>query len=192
MRKKLVVAATAGALTGLTGLAVAVPVLAHTDRGDGTSASVVDRVRDALSGLVEDGSISAEQADEVAGVLGAAGIGGHGGPGGHDGHGGHGGGRGLDVAAEALGMTHEELHTALEAEGATLAQVAEDRGVAVDPLVDALVTEEQEGIAQAVEDGRLTQEEADQRLADLEARVTDRVESTWEDHRRGGGRGGSD
>ena len=44
-----------------------------------------------------------------------------------------------------------------------------------DVLVDALVAAETERITQAVTDGRLTQEEADERLADLEARVTERV-----------------
>jgi 3-hydroxyisobutyrate dehydrogenase-like beta-hydroxyacid dehydrogenase len=181
VRKKLVVAAAAGALT-LTGLAVAVPALADTDPADSRSASVVDRVRDALSGLVDDGSITREQADEVAGALSAAGFGGHGRHGGH----------GLEAVAQALGMTHDELHTALEADGATLAQVAQDRGIQVATLVDVLVAAGQERIAQAVADGRLTQEEADERLADLETRVTERVGSTREDHPRGGGRGGHD
>ena len=59
----------------------------------------------------------------------------------------------------------------------------------VDTLVDALVQAQQDRIAQAVEDGRLTQEEADERLADLEARVTERVNS--DDPVRGHhGRGG--
>jgi hypothetical protein len=46
--------------------------------------------------------------------------------------------------------------------------------------VQALVAAEQERIAEAVADGRLSQEEADERLADLEQRVTERVESEVE------------
>ena len=180
MRKKLVVAATAGALT-LTGLAVAVPAVAATDDTDGTSTSVVDRIKDALSGLVDDGSITQEQADEVATTLDQSGIGGHG----HHGGGWH----GVEAAAETLGMTEDELRTALEAEGATLASVAEQQGVAVEALVDALVTAKQERIAQAVESG-MPQEVADERLADLEQRVTEWVDSTREDRPWGGGRGG--
>ncbi|WNV77130.1 hypothetical protein [Geodermatophilus sp. DSM 44513] len=180
MRRKLVVAATAGALT-LTGLAVAVPAVAATEETDGTSTTVVDRIKDALSGLVDDGSITQEQADEVATTLSEAG------PGWHGGH--HGGWRGLDTAAETLGMTEDELRTALDAEGATLAQVAEDQGVEVDTLVDALVTAMQEGIAQAVEDGGMPQEVADERLAGLEEKVTEWVNSAQED-RPWGGRGG--
>ena len=170
MRKKLVVAAAAGALT-LTGLAVAVPALAETDETGSTSSSVVDRIKDALSGLVQDGSISQEQADEVATTLDDADLGWHG-------H--HGGWFGLDTAAEALGMTEDELRTALEADGATLAKVAGEKGVAVDSLVDALVKAKQERIAQAVESG-MPQDVADERLADLEQQVTEWVNSTHED-----------
>ena len=176
MRKKLVVAAAAGALT-LTGLAVAVPAVAQTEDTDGTSTSVVDRIKDALSGLVDDGSISQEQADEVATTLGDSGFGGHWG---------HGGWHGLEAAAESLGMTEDELRTALQAEGATLAKVAEEKGVAVDTLVDALVTAQREGIAKAVESG-MPQDVADKRLADVEQRVTEWVNSTHEDRPWGHG-----
>jgi len=176
VRKKLMIATAAGVLT-LGGVAVAVPVLADTDG----ETSVVDRIKSALSGLVDDGSLTQEQADEVATTLGDAGLG----RGGH-----HGGDRiGLETAADALGLTEAELRTALEPDGTSLADVAQDRGVDVGTLVDALVQAQQDRIAQAVEDGRLTQAEADQRLADLEARVTERVNS--DDPVRGHhGRGG--
>ena len=175
MRKKLIIASTAGVLT-LGGLGIAVPALADTGASSG---SAVDRITEALSGLVSDGSITQEQADEVASTLDEAGIG-HGG-----GH--RGGGLDLSAAATALGMTEDELRTALEADGTTLAEVAEQQGVEVDTLVDALVTAQQERIAQAVEDGDLTQEQADERLADLEERVTDRVNSARPDGGRGHG-----
>ncbi len=181
MRRKLIIATTAGALT-LGGLAVAVPATAGSDAA---GASAVERITEALSGLVSDGSLTQEQADEVADTLSEAGIGGPGG---------HGGGRGgghldLAAAASALGLTEEELRTALEADGTSLADVAEEHGVPVDALVDALVTAAQEDIAAAVEDGELTQEQADERLADLEERVTERVDS--DDLGRGSrGRGG--
>ena len=176
MRKKLIIATAAGVLT-LGGVAVAVPVLADTDG----ETSVVDRIKSALSGLVDDGSLTQEQADEVATTLSDAGLG-------HGGH--HGGDRiGLETAADALGLTEEELRTALEPDGTSLADVAQAQGVDVGTLVDALVQAQQDRIAQAVEDGRLTQAEADQRLADLEARVTERVNS--DDPVRGHhGRGG--
>jgi hypothetical protein len=169
VRKKLIMATTAGALT-LTGLAVAVPALAEEGPTDAASSSVVERITDALSGLVTDGSLTQEQADEVATTLNEAGIG--------RGHGpGHGGRLDLSTAATALDLTEDELRTALEPEGTTLAQVAEDQDVPVDTLIDALVQAEQERLAAAVEEGRIAQDEADQRLADVEERVTERVNS---------------
>lgn len=191
MPRKIIIATTAGVL-GLAGLGLAVPALAAAD-GTGTGApSAVERITEALSGLVTDGSITQEQAGEVATTLSDAGIGPGGHHGGHQGghQDGHHGGRGmdLDAAATALGMTRDELHTALEPDGTTLAQVAEDQGVAVEDLVAALVEAHEEKIAQAVEDGRLSQEEADERLADVEERVTERVNS--EVPERGGHRHG--
>ncbi|MGY1802419.1 hypothetical protein ACI78T_03960 [Blastococcus sp. SYSU D00922] len=166
MRKKLILATTAGVLTLGGGVVFAVPALAD----DETATTREDRIRDALSDLVEDGSITAAQADEVAATLADVALGGPGG---------HGGGFrfGLSAAAEALGMTEDELREALRADDTSLADVAEAQGVEVDVLVDALVAEAQQRIAQAVEDGHLTQEEADERLADLEERITERVNS---------------
>ena len=74
MRKKLIIATTAGVLALGGGLAFAVPALA----GDETSTNREDRIRDALAGLVEDGSITDAQADEVATTLAESGLGGHG------------------------------------------------------------------------------------------------------------------
>jgi len=183
VRKKLVIAASAGVLT-LSGLAVAVPALADPSAASAAGASAVERIKNALSGLVSDGSLTQEQADEVATTLDAAGLG--------DGRGGHGGGGRLDLgaAATALGMTEDELATALQADGATLATIAGQQGVPVDTLVTALTDAAEDRIAQAVSDGRITQEQADQRLADLAERITERVESTDADRHGGAGRGG--
>lgn len=172
MRRKLITGVTAGVLT-VGGLAVAVPALAD-DR-----SPALARIQEALAGLVDDGTLTQDQADEVAETLDEAGIGG---PGGRLGWG-WGPGPGLDVAgealdavAEALGLTEEELRTALREDGATLARIAEERGVAVADVVDALVEAAQERIADAVDDGRLAQDEADDLLADLEDRIAERVD----------------
>lgn len=169
MRKKLITLTTAG-LIAVGGAAVAVPALAATDTSSTATATAgslqVDRITEALAGLVTDGSITQAQAEQIATTLDAADLGG-----------GHGGGRDLSTAATALNMTEDDLRTALQADGATLATVAEAQGVSVDTLIDALVTAGQERITQAVTDGELTQEQADERLADLETRVTDRVNS---------------
>lgn len=163
MRKKLIIATTAAVLT-VGGVAVAMPVLADTS----DSAPAAERVREALTSLVDDGSITAEQADEVATTLSEAGLG----RGGH--HRGH---LDLATAATVLDMTPEELRTALAPEGTTLADVAESRDVELDTLIDALVEAREQRIVQGVEDGRLTQDQADERLADLRERVTERVNS---------------
>jgi hypothetical protein len=85
-------------------------------------------------------------------------------------------------------MTEAELRTALEG-GSTLAKVAEGKGVPLDTLITALVDAEKTRIAQDVTDGRLTQAQADARLADVTQRVTDRVNSTRPPHPDHGGRG---
>ncbi len=95
----------------------------------------------------------------------------------------HGHGRGRhggcnnEAVAEVLGLTTDELHAAREA-GQSLADVAEQQGVAVDEVIRAIVTEKADHIAEEVASGEITQAEADQRLADLEARTTERVNRT--------------
>ena len=181
MRNKLIIAGAAGALT-LAGLGVTLPALADDDTAPGATSSE-DRIRDALSGLVDDGSITQDQADEVATTLSDAGLGGPHGPGGARGPAGR---LALDTAADTLGMTEDELRTALQENGASLASVAEAQGVAVDDLVAALGQAARDHVAEEVAEGDLTQEEADQRLTDLETRITDRVNSTDLPGPRGG------
>jgi polyhydroxyalkanoate synthesis regulator phasin len=193
VRKKIVLATTAGVLA-LGGLGFAVPAMADdttttsADTADTADSSVVDRIRDALSGLVDDGSITAEQADEVATTLSESDVDGHG-----PGHGwGFGRGMGLSVAAEAVGLSEDDLRTALQADGASLASVAADQGVAVEDVVAALVQAGQERLDEAVAEGDLTQEQADERAAEMQTWVTERVNATAEDRQgpRDGGRGG--
>ena len=97
---------------------------------------------------------------------------------------------GLETAATALDMTPDELREALSVEGATLASVAEAQGVDVQVVVDALVAEAQEHLDQAVADGHLTQAEADEKAAELEARITEMVNSERPDRPGPGFRGG--
>lgn len=174
MRKKMLTVATAATL-GVAGLGLAGPALAAAGAPAAGAAvsSRVDRVKQALAGLVTDGTLTQAQADKVATALGSADLG----PGGRDGHRGPGRGRpDLAAAATALDMSPADLRTALES-GKTLAQVAKDKGVSVDTLVAALVDAAKTRIAQDVTAGRLTQAQADHRLADLTARVTERVNS---------------
>ena len=98
----------------------------------------------------------------------------------------------LAVAADALGMTEAELRTELEA-GKSIAQVAEAKNVDIEKVIDALVAERKEHIAAHVAEGKLTQEQADKLLADVETRVTEMVNKTGLPMKGGkGGPGGGD
>ena len=112
---------------------------------------------------------------------------------GHGPHGGMGGMErpGLEAAAETLNLTEDELRSALR-DGSSLADIAEEQGVAVEDLVDALVAAAEERLAEAVDNGRITQERADEIAATLPERVAEAVERTWEPRGPGhrGHRGG--
>ena len=79
----------------------------------------------------------------------------------------------FDAAAEALGLTPEELFAELRA-GKSPAEIAEAKGVDVQTVYDAMNAARGEAmkqaLQQAVEDGRLTQEQADQMIERLENR----------------------
>lgn len=144
---------------------------------------LVERMLAWLSPLVEDGTIDEDQAAAVAGLLAdrlprpPPGV-----------------VRGLAVlqeAADFLEMTGRELVAALR-EGATLADLA---GEAARALADHLVGLAQAHLDQAVADGRLTEEEAAERLAEATERLTDLMngELDWpwlEDGFHGPGPGG--
>jgi hypothetical protein len=92
---------------------------------------------------------------------------------GHHGPGGH-GFRHFAAAAEFLGLTEAELRTQLES-GKTMAQVAQAQGKTVAGLVAALVADEKKELDEAVAAGRITQAQADEKLAGAEERFTDMV-----------------
>jgi hypothetical protein len=110
-----------------------------------------------LQTLVDDGTLTSSQLDAVVAALEAARPMG----GGHEGrgHGGqnHGGARGekrqerLTTAAEAIGITAEELKTAIEG-GQTIAQVAEANGKSVQSVIDALVAQASADLTQRITD----------------------------------------
>jgi transcriptional regulator with XRE-family HTH domain len=81
------------------------------------------------------------------------------------------GGPGLEAAAQALGMTADELTAALK-EGKTLEQLAEEKGVDIAEGQAALQaereTEMRERIQQALDAGTITQEHADWLLEGLD------------------------
>jgi hypothetical protein len=186
-RRTSIVLTGAVGLAALTGGAVVAPALATAATSEVSAVTAVadrvDRIKDALQGLVDDGTLTEAQRDKVAEALdeGMPGRGRGLGPGNGQGHGpGHGLGHGrgigpggrvaLDVAADRLGMTESELVDALR-EGKSLAGVAAEKGVSLDDLTAALVKAAEEHLARAVADGRLTQAEADEKKADIAERI---------------------
>jgi 3-hydroxyacyl-CoA dehydrogenase len=134
-------------------------------------ARATERIRTELQNLVDDGTISAAQADAVAADLAASlPDRGPGGPGWHHRHPGFDG----EVLAGLLGIDVETLRSDLRA-GKTVAEIAAEQGVDVQTVIDSLVAEVTAHLDLAVESGRLTQEEADAKLAEVTERITDFV-----------------
>ena len=158
---------------------------------DAVIAALVTEAKARLAQAVTDGKLTKAQADEKAADLEAritdlvnrtppADGERRRGPG--PGHGpGHAMKANLDAAATALGLTTEELRTELRA-GKSLATIAGEQGVEVGKVVSALVADAKARLAQAVTDGTLTQAEADEKAADLEARITDLVNRVGRAH----------
>ena len=75
-------------------------------------------------------------------------------------------------------------------EGQSLAAVAEAQGVPLETLVDGLVAAAEEHEAEHVEAGEIPQEQTDERLADVEERISTLVEQEGLPMRGGHGPGG--
>lgn len=138
-----------------------------------------ERMRESLQSLVDDGTISGEQADAVADHLGSqiaervGERGRRGAPGASFGR-----ARGSIGAAtaltEVLGMEPDELREAVRS-GSTIAEIAEANGVAVDDVVAAMVAEATGRLDDAVANGRIDADEAAEKTEMIEDRVTAQV-----------------
>jgi hypothetical protein len=149
-RKLLIAAAITGSLAagGVAGAMLGAPSLSIAQESDDSTTTVP-----------QDGTDSGTEADEGVCAPGRGfGL----------------GGASLETAAEALGLSEEELRDAL-GEGQTIAEVAEAQGVEVQTVIDALVAEASARIDEAVADGDLTEAEATERRADIAEHVTDFV-----------------
>lgn len=187
MHKKLM--ATAVAASTLGGAAAGATLLAPGFAGaqDGTDTEAEspspeqeqirpepgERIRAALQGLVDNGTLTDSQVDAVIEALADArpeGFEGRRGPG-HRGHGLRGalGEGGADIAG-LLDMEPTDVRDALR-EGATIADLAAQQGVDVDTIVDAIVDAAVERVDGALESGRIDQEKADEILANAEERA---------------------
>jgi polyhydroxyalkanoate synthesis regulator phasin len=164
MRKTIAAASIAVTGLGVLGLGSAAIAGAQDDPSEDDGGGWV---QDALSGLVDDGTITQDQADAVEDALGDARPD-HGfrhpgflfGPGGN-----------LSTLAESLGIDEDELRSELQ-DGKTIAEIAEEQGVDVQDVIDDIVAAQRERLDEAVADGDLTQDEADEILAGAEDRVT--------------------
>lgn len=135
---------------------------------------LVKQDADRLAKAVTDGKITQAQANErkakqlemiTKRVDQAGEFGGKGGPGerggkgpeGHDGHGGSGGfggpGGGLEAASSIIGLTAKEIGDQLKA-GKSLSEIALEKGVSKQQLIDGLVKKETERITKQVDEKR--------------------------------------
>jgi hypothetical protein len=149
---------------------------------------------------VTDGKLTADQAQKITdqinsgdGSIGVPGLRGgpdgggfDGGPGGRGGFGGPGMGVSQDDLATFLGITTDQLHTELEADGATLATVAQAHGKSRDELKTYLTAQNATRLDQAVTDGKITTDEAATRKADFASHLDELIDAT---HQQGGDRG---
>jgi len=95
-------------------------------------------------------------------------------------HGGRGGQVGLaDVVAEVTGTERTAVVEALQ-DGQTLAEYLEAHGATVEQVVDEVLAAREEALAAAVENGRLTQEQADAMLAHMEEQITAHLNGEWD------------
>jgi hypothetical protein len=146
-----------------------------------------------LDQAVKDGKLTQEQADAIkarrakdGSVLGGPGVGGpHGGPGVHPGFG-RGGpglmfkigpGGALDAAASALGLKREDLVSKLR-DGKSIADVAKDQGKSLDDVKKAITDGVTKELDQAVTDKKLTGDQRDKILKELDAHLDDLVTRT--------------
>ena len=142
--------------------------------------SAVDTARDQVLGeAVSEGWLTREQADRMA-ERAAEGFG----PGMRGGSFGRRGGPGfmgrgetslVTVVAGALGMTTEDLVAELQ-DGKSIADVAAEQGVELQAIADAYIARRTEGLDAAVEEGRITQEQADWMLEHMSEEVLEHLE----------------
>jgi len=98
----------------------------------------------------------------------------------------------LETVAEVLGLAPEDLRSEMQG-GKSVAEVAEARGVDTQSIVDAINAEIEQWVQEAVNEGRLTQEQADRildSLADFDGERLQGLMTPFGLHMRGGfGRG---
>ncbi|MCP4223232.1 MAG: hypothetical protein GY773_07830, partial [Actinomycetia bacterium] len=140
-------------------------------------------IEDVLADLVEDGVITEEQSTQIAEALQerVRPLRGH--------RGGLARGAHLETVAEVIGIEVADLAEALR-DGQTIAEVAGANGSSAQAVIDALVAEMNTKLDQAVEDGNLTTERANEIRADAPDRIESMVNGEFEGRRGCGGQRG--
>jgi hypothetical protein len=164
---------------------------------DEYDSAVSTAQKQVLGEAVSEGVLTQDQADQMQQRLDEGfGLGMHGGLFGFGGekfgHGGFWGGPEnslLSVAADKLGMTVSDLMTELQS-GKSIADVAGEKGVETQTIVDAYIAQLQTNLDQAVSNGRITQTQADSILQRAQDSVPDQLNNTFENRMPGGFRGG--
>jgi hypothetical protein len=88
------------------------------------------------------------------------------------------------IISEVTGMEQQDLMAQI-GEGQTLTEILEANGADLEEVVAQAVAAETERINQAVAEGTLNQEEADELLTDLEARIRELLEQPFQFGGRG-------
>ncbi|MEO8695667.1 MAG: hypothetical protein ABI658_19260 [Acidimicrobiales bacterium] len=184
MNKRIAAAAaSASLLAGAAGFAIGVTGTAGAQSGSPTTTAPAAKpksdgwIQDALKPLLDNGTLNQSQIDAVTKALQDARPAGKGPMDGGLRRGGPGGGGpagNLAGAATALGVTAEEVRTALQS-GQSLADLAKAKGVDPQKVIDALLAPIVEHEKADVTSGKDTQAEADKEIADATARITDFV-----------------
>jgi polyhydroxyalkanoate synthesis regulator phasin len=91
----------------------------------------------------------------------------------------------IAVAADKLGMDVDELKTQLK-DGKTVADLAKEKGVDLQTIVDAFMTVRQGTLNQAVTDGKMTQEQADKMLENMREMIEERLNGEMPMYGHGG------
>jgi hypothetical protein len=95
----------------------------------------------------------------------------------------------MSVAADKLGMTVSELATELRS-GKSIADVAQEKNVDTQTIVDAYLAQLKSNLDQAVTNGRITQAQADSMLQQATENAPDMLNNTFENCMPGGLRNG--
>jgi hypothetical protein len=94
-----------------------------------------------------------------------------------------------NVAAEKLGLSLEDLRAELQ-DGKSIADVAAEKGVNTQDIIDAYLAELETSLTEQVTEGKITQKQADWMLEQATERAPEQLDGTWEGPGPGGFPGG--